>query len=116
MRNFSKFSRTSTKRVTQRFYLLIIAIVAVIGFSVTSCAIASSVGGTADTHGLFSQAEVAAYGGTVIASYSVILGLFDSGYIDYATKVREAEASGVQITTVTRKYLFFCVITTAYAM
>jgi hypothetical protein len=43
----------------------IIAIVAVM-VSVTGCATGSSIGGTADGHGLFSQAKAAAEGGTEI--------------------------------------------------
>jgi hypothetical protein len=92
----------------------IIALVAVM-VSVTSCATASSIGGTADTHGLFSSARVAADGGTRVASYSVILGLFDSGYPDYANKVKVAEAAGKQITTVTIWYFGFFTQVTAYA-
>jgi hypothetical protein len=98
-----------------KFKLLgIIALVAVM-VSVSGCAILSSVGGTADVHGLFSQGKVVADGGTQVASYSVILGLFDSGYADYTTKVAAAEASGKQITTVTLWYFGFFMKTTAYA-
>ena len=90
----------------------IIALVAVM-VSVTGCATGSSIGGTADAHGLISKAKVVA-DGTEIASYSVILGLLDSGYDDYAAKVREAEASGKKITTVTT-WLLFLTKTVAYA-
>jgi hypothetical protein len=92
----------------------IIAVVAIVGFTMASCVTGSSIGGTADGHGLFSQGSVVAEGGTEIASYSVILGLFDSGYADYAAKVKAAEAEGKQITTVTT-FLFILNKVTAYA-
>jgi hypothetical protein len=94
----------------------IIAMVAVM-VSVTGCVTATSVGGTADMHGLFSggaAGNAISSGATEIASYSAILGLFDSGYADYAAKVKAAEAQGKQITTKTTFLLFLFKIT-AYA-
>ena len=94
----------------------IIALVAVM-VSVSGCAVMSTVGGSTDMHGFFSSSPrnvSSAVGGTEIASYSVILGLFDSGYADYATKVKAAEDAGRKITTVTT-WLVFIVKTTAYA-
>ena len=94
----------------------IIALVAVM-VSVTGCVTASSIGGTADAHGLFSGGgarEAVTEGTTEIASYSVILGLFDAGYGDYATKVKAAETSGKQITTTTTAYFGIVKKITAY--
>ncbi|GHV83712.1 hypothetical protein AGMMS50212_10520 [Spirochaetia bacterium] len=82
-----------------------------LAFSFSSCATNSSIGGTSDVHGLISQAKVAADGTTEIASYSVILGLLDSGYSEYAEKVKAAETSGKQITTVTTWFVFLTKVT-----
>ena len=104
MRNFSKL-------------LGIIALVAMVGISTTSCVTGTSIGGSAEGHGLFSGggAKAAVTEGTEeIASYSVILGLFDAGYGDYAAKVKEAEAAGKQITT-TITWLFVLSKVTAFA-
>ena len=87
----------------------------VLGLAVTGCATNSSIGGTSDGHGfLASKAKVVAEGATEIASYSVILGLFDSKYPEYAQAVKAAQASGKKVTTVT-KWLVFLTKTTAYA-
>jgi hypothetical protein len=85
----------------------IIAIGAVIAIGLVGCATISSIGGTADTHGLISKAKVVADDTQEIASYNVILGLFDSGYEDYAAAVQQAETEGKTITTVTTWYCFF---------
>ncbi|GMO45635.1 MAG: hypothetical protein Pg6C_07620 [Treponemataceae bacterium] len=85
----------------------------IFSLSAAGCATHSSIGGTADPHGLISKAKVVA-NGEEIASYSVILGLFDSGYDDYAAKVRQAEAGGKKITTVTT-FLFVLNKVRAYA-
>jgi len=90
----------------------IIALIAVM-VSVTGCVTNSTIGGTADSHGLFSSAKVVA-DGEEIASYSVILGLFTSGYANYATAVRAAESSGRQITSTTT-WLVILRKTTAFA-
>jgi hypothetical protein len=101
-----------------RFKILgIIALVAVM-VSVTGCVTASSIGGTGDGHGLFSGGAArtaVTEGATEIASYSVILMLFDAGYADYAAKVKSAEASGKQITTTTTWYFGIFSKITAYA-
>jgi hypothetical protein len=92
-------------------------IVAVIGILSISCVTASSIGGTIDGHGLFSGggAKVAVTeGAQEIASYSNILGLVDTGYADYAAKVKEAEAAGKQVTSTTT-WLLIMTKTTAYA-
>jgi len=96
------------------FLVGVLALALAFGFVLAGCATASSIGGTSDAHGLISKAPVVADGATEIASYSVILGLFDSGYPDYAQAVKEAEASGKAVTTVT-KWLVFLTKTTAYA-
>jgi hypothetical protein len=97
MKKFYKFSR-------------IIAIGALIAIGLASCATTSSIGGTVDTHGLISKANVVASDAQEIASYNVILGLVDSGYEDYAATVAQAEAEGKSITTVTTTYIFFAKI------
>jgi hypothetical protein len=105
MKNFSKL-------------LGIIALLAVIGFSVTGCVTASSIGGTGDGHGLFSGGAArtaVTEGATEIASYSVILMLFDAGYADYAAKVKSAENAGKKITTTTTWYFGIFSKITAYA-
>jgi|GEM_PF-1401678 len=83
----------------------------------TACVSATSIGGTADRHGLLSGYGAAANvtgDGTVLASYSTILGLFDSGHADYAAKVKAAKAQGKVITTKTMTF-FIASKTTAYA-
>jgi hypothetical protein len=95
----------------------IIALVAVM-VTVTGCVTATTIGGTADPHGLFSgggAAEAVSAGATEIASYTVILGAFDSGYADYAATVKAAAAEGKKITTVTKNILNFVFTITAYA-
>ncbi len=94
----------------------IIALTAVIGFSVMSCATASSIGGTADRHGLFTgnKAVASMEQGTKIASYSVILDIVDTGYAAYDAAVKAAEAQGKQIYSVTKWYVVLTK-TTAYA-
>ena len=93
----------------------IIAVLLLVGFLFASCATASSVGGVSGPHGLFTGNGAASnVVGTEIASYSVILGIVDSGYADYVTAVKAAEASGKKITSVT-KNMIFLVKTTAYA-
>jgi len=95
----------------------IIALVAVVGFSAASCATASSIGGAAGPHGFFTGNGASASlteGATEIASYSVILGIVDAGFQDYAAAVKAAQAEGKQVTSVT-KNMYFLVKTTAYA-
>ena len=94
----------------------IIALVAVMGL-VTGCVTATTIGGTGDGHGLFSGGKAAAAvtdGASEIASYSVILGIVDSGYPEYAEAVKAAQAEGKKITTTT-KWLLFLNKVTAYA-
>jgi hypothetical protein len=94
----------------------IIALVAVM-VSVTGCVTSTSIGASAGPHGFFTgngQGAIIAEGATEIASYSVILGLFDSGYADFAAKVKAAEAEGKQITTKTT-FMIFSNKVTAYA-
>jgi hypothetical protein len=101
---------------TSKFFSVgLLALMLVLGFMVVSCATASSIGGTADTHGLISKAKVVSEGAEELASYGVILGLVDSGYAEYAATVQEAEASGKKIATVTKAYLGFYIKVTAYA-
>jgi hypothetical protein len=101
MKKFYKFGR-------------IIAIGALIAIGLASCATTSSIGGTTDTHGLISKAKVVSSEAQELASYSVILGLIDSGYEEYAATVSQAEAQGKSITTVTTTYLGFFIKVVAY--
>ncbi|MCL2209411.1 MAG: hypothetical protein FWC19_04635 [Treponema sp.] len=98
----------------KKFMLLGIIALAVIMVSFTGCMTGSSIGGTADAHGLFSQAGAASVGGMEIASYTVWFGLVDSGYTEYAAIVKDAEAAGRKITSITKFYFVFT-RTTAYA-
>jgi hypothetical protein len=101
--------------IMKNFRLLgIIALVAIM-VSVSGCAILSSVGGTAEPHGLFvSGAKNVAEGATEIASYSVILMIVDTGYADYLTAVKAAEAEGKKITAITN-WMVFLTKAAAYA-
>jgi len=83
----------------------------------TGCVMATTIGGTADRHGLFggySAADNVTGGSTELASYTVVLGLFDTGHADYAAKVKAAKAQGKVVTT---KSVWFILATktTAYA-
>ena len=83
----------------------------------TGCTTATSLGGAVGGHGLisgFGAPSHATAGASEIASYSVWLGLFDAGYSSYAGAVRQAEADGKVVTSVTKWYYIF-VTTTAYA-
>jgi hypothetical protein len=103
------------KKVSKVFLVGMFSIVLAFGLILGGCATASSIGGTADIHGLFaSGANVVTENAQEIASYKVILGIVDSGYAEYADAVKEAEAAGKKITTVT-KWLFVLTSTTAYA-
>jgi len=96
-------------------FLLVTAVFIVVGL--TSCATASSVGGVSSKNGIFTgngATAVLTEGAEEIASYSVILGIVDTGYADYAAAVKAAEAAGKKITSVT-KWLFVMTKTTAYA-
>jgi hypothetical protein len=99
------------------FSLLVIASMLAAIFTMTGCVTASSINGTADIHGLFSGGGAKAAvtnGAQEIASYSNILGLFDSGYADYVAKVDAALAAGKKVTT-TQTFLFVMFKYTAYA-
>jgi hypothetical protein len=91
-----------------------LALILTFGLAVMGCKTMSSVGGTSDKHGLISGAG-AAISGNEIASYGVILGLFDSGYASYVASVKAAEADGKTVTSVTTDYLGFYSKVTAYA-
>ena len=103
------------KTAKKRSAVLLIVTALVLGLSLSGCATTSSIGGTSDPHGLFvSGAKVVAEGAEEIASYSVILGIVDSGYAEYAAAVKKAESEGKTVTTVTTFYFVFSKIT-AYA-
>jgi hypothetical protein len=95
--------------------LEMLAVALILGLTVAGCKTMSSVGGTVDTHGLFSSANAASSGGDVVASYGIILGLIDSGYESYVAGVKAAEAAGKTVTSVTTEYLGFYTKVTAYA-
>jgi ABC-type glycerol-3-phosphate transport system substrate-binding protein len=92
-----------------------LALLLTCGFVFSSCATQSTIGGTADPHGLISKAKVVAEAGEEIASYGVIVGIVDSGYEEYAATVSAAEAAGKKITTVVTKYAWFYTKVRAYA-
>jgi hypothetical protein len=95
----------------------IIVLVTVIGFTMASCAMVQTVGGTAGMYGFFTgngSSAAITDGAEEIASYSVILGIVDSGYAEYVAAVKAAEDSGKKVSSVT-KWIFFIVKTTAYA-
>ncbi|MDR1470622.1 MAG: hypothetical protein LBT00_15190 [Spirochaetaceae bacterium] len=99
----------------KKFFVGMLAVLLVFGMVLTSCATFSSVGGTADAHGLFSSAKEVSHDSEVIASYGIILGLVDTGYKGYVAAVQQAESSGKVITSVTTQYLGFYTKVTAYA-
>ncbi|MDR1048030.1 MAG: hypothetical protein LBL64_09650 [Treponema sp.] len=99
------------------YLLAVVVLMAAMVLPLAGCVTASSIGGTADAHGLFSGGGAKAAvtdGAQEIASYNTILGIVDSGYADYAAAVKAAEASGKQITS-TSTFKVFLVTTTAYA-
>ena len=57
----------------------------------TGCVTATSIGGTSDPHGLLGGGAAntaVTEGAQEIASYTVIVGLVESGYADYAAYLR----------------------------
>ena len=96
----------------------IIALVAVIGFSMASCATTTMAGAHTD-HGLFSGFSVdsvlVSNDYQKIASYMNILGLVDSGYQDYVAKVKAAEKAGKKIAVNTVNWFGIVGVHTAYA-
>jgi len=96
-------------------FLLVLCVL--VGLCFSGCLTASTIGGTADPHGLFSSsANEAIRGGEIIASYSVILGLFDSDYEIYVSAVKKATDEGKLVTSVTTSYFGFYAKVTAYAI
>jgi hypothetical protein len=93
----------------------ILAAVLAFGLVVAACATTSSIGGTADSHGLISKAKLAVGDNEPIATYGIILGLVDSGYQEYVAIVKEAEAAGKAIRSVTTSYFGFYIKVAAYA-
>jgi hypothetical protein len=97
---------------------VIVAVVAVIGFSTVSCAVLSTSGASTEVHGLFSananSALAVADAGEPIAEYTNILFLIDSGYEDYSVAVKAALDSGKEVYTVLTSYYFINKVT-AYA-
>ena len=93
--------------------ILALAILTASMIFVTGC-VTTSIGGTTDPQGLISQAGVVIEGAQEIASYTVVLGLFNLGYPEYAEAVMAAEAAGKRITSVSTFWYLFT-ITKAYA-
>jgi hypothetical protein len=99
------------------FSLLVLVVMLAALFTMAGCVTASSINGTAETHGLFSgngAKAVVTDGAQEIASYSNILGLFDTGYEEYVAKVNAAVAAGKKVTT-TQTFLVIMFKYTAYA-
>lgn len=106
----------SMKNVFKVFAM--VALVAILGFSVMSCVTSTTIGAGSGPHGLFTGnggSATAIEGATEIASYNVILGIVDSGYAEYAAAVKAAEASGKQVISTTT-FLFVLNKVTAYAL
>jgi len=100
------------------FLFVMMAMLVAVGLTFTSCATATSIGGTSGPHGLFggnSSANQLTAGAEAIASYSVILMLIDSGYAEFAATVKAAMAEGRTVVSVTRNMLFLQ-RTTAYVL
>jgi len=97
----------------------IIVFVAVIGFTMTGCAITTMAGAHTD-HGLFSgfsvESTLTQNDYQKIASYTNILWLFDSGYEDYVSKVKAAEKANKKIAVVTVNYFYIIGKYTAYTL
>jgi cytochrome bd-type quinol oxidase subunit 2 len=110
----SQQKRKEGSMKNKSFVLGMLVITLAFGLILGSCATGSSIGGTSDPHGLVSEANVVTESAEEIATYSVILGIVDSGYVAYASAVKDAEAAGKKITTVT-KWFFVLTKTTAYA-
>ena len=97
--------------------LSLIAIIAISGLTMTGCVTGSTIGGSAGGHGLIhgnAAKSAVSDGAREIASYTVILGLFDSGYAEFASAVKQAQAQGRMVTTTTT-WLFVLTRYTAYA-
>ncbi|GBU21623.1 hypothetical protein R80B4_01519 [Fibrobacteres bacterium R8-0-B4] len=97
--------------------LLTIIAVAMCVCTMASCTTMTTIGGVAGGHGLiggFGAAGSASSGASEIGSYSVWLGLFDTGYSSYVETVRKAESDGKSVSSVTKWYYLFST-TTAYA-
>jgi hypothetical protein len=95
----------------------IIAMTAVIGLTMTSCASTFQAGAFTD-HGFFSgftvDSTLLQNDYVKVASYMNILGLVDSGYQEYVSKVKAAERANKKIVVVTMNWLILG-MHTAYA-
>jgi len=74
----------------------------------TGCVMATTYGSASGPHGIISglagEIDDVSEGTQEIASYTVILGIFDINHKDYAAKVKAAEAQGKQISSKTTWY------------
>jgi hypothetical protein len=109
------FKRSFSMKGTKSLFRLGAIALALSLMVLAGCATTSSIGGTVDTHGLISKAKVVTEDSQPIGSYSVILGLIDSGYAEYVAAVKAAEAAGKTVTTVTTQYFGFFTKIAAYA-
>ena len=95
----------------------IIAVVAIIGISMASCATNTTIGGASGPHGFFTgngAANALTSGAQVIGSYATYLGLFDAGFEGYSAAVKAASESGKQVYAVT-SWIVIGYKTVAYA-
>jgi hypothetical protein len=102
------------KMANKRSWLGMLVMVLVFGMTVVGCVTTSSVGGTVDSHGLFSF-NTAARSGNEIATYGVVFMLFDTGYENYASLVKIALDEGKVVTSETVNYFWVYTKITAYA-
>jgi hypothetical protein len=98
--------------------VLVAVMASVVMFAMIGCTPVTSIGGgQTNSHGLlssFGSAAQAAGGDSEIGTYTTWLGLFDSGFSDYASAVKQAHADGKVITSTNTWFVFFTK-TTAYA-
>jgi len=95
----------------------IIVMVAVIGFTMTSCT-TTTIGGAHSSHGLISglfEPKALTDDAQKIESYFVVLSLIDIGFPEFAKKVKAADKAGKKITLVQMDFWGLICIVTAYA-
>jgi len=100
--------------VNKRFGFGILVMMLVFGMTVVGCVTTSSIGGTVDSHGLFTY-PITERNGDKIASYYVVFGLADKGYEAYADAVRRALDEGKVVYSETAQFLGILTYIVAYA-
>jgi hypothetical protein len=116
MFTFLKITITFRRQLVMKKLLAVVAVAALV-LTMSSCTTMTTIGGVAGGHGLisgFGAAGDASSGAEVVSSYSVWLGLFDTGYPGYVAAVRKAESDGKSVSSVSKWYYLFST-TTAYA-